>query len=100
MQQTVQQVKLLADVNYETVTAKGPWVSYGEKPCDTQIIGADSIVLCVVQFEEFNLALAAPHPPIADRELQKKKASAVVAPVGCCPAQSRISVPFGWVIGR
>ena len=45
----MKQVEMLADVNYEAITAEGLWVSYGEQHRDTQLIAADTIVLCAGQ---------------------------------------------------
>ena len=45
----MKQVEMLAGVNYEAITAEGLWVSYGEKRADTQLIAADTIVLCAGQ---------------------------------------------------
>ncbi|HEY0956623.1 MAG TPA: NADPH-dependent 2,4-dienoyl-CoA reductase [Roseateles sp.] len=42
-------VDMLAGVNYEQITPEGLWVSYGEKRADTQLIEADTIVLCAGQ---------------------------------------------------
>jgi 2,4-dienoyl-CoA reductase (NADPH2) len=45
----MKQVEMLAGVNYEAITAEGLWVSYGDKRADTQLIAADTIVLCAGQ---------------------------------------------------
>ncbi|CAN5185898.1 NADPH-dependent 2,4-dienoyl-CoA reductase [soil metagenome] len=45
----MKQVEMLGGVNYEQITADGIWVSYGEKRRDTQLIAADTIVLCAGQ---------------------------------------------------
>jgi len=45
----MKQVEMLAGVNYEAITPEGLWVSYGEKRADTQLIAADTIVLCAGQ---------------------------------------------------
>ncbi|MDC8786561.1 NADPH-dependent 2,4-dienoyl-CoA reductase [Roseateles koreensis] len=45
----MKQVEMLSGVNYEAITTEGLWVSYGEKHADTQLIPADSIVLCAGQ---------------------------------------------------
>jgi len=42
-------VDMLASVNYEQITPEGLWVSYGEQRKDTQLIEADTIVLCAGQ---------------------------------------------------
>jgi len=42
-------VEMLGGVNYEAITPEGLWVSYGEKRADTQLIEADTIVLCAGQ---------------------------------------------------
>ncbi|MDN3919247.1 NADPH-dependent 2,4-dienoyl-CoA reductase [Roseateles violae] len=42
-------VEMLAGVNYEAITAEGLWVSYGEQRKDSQLIAADTIVLCAGQ---------------------------------------------------
>jgi 2,4-dienoyl-CoA reductase (NADPH2) len=42
-------VDMLASVNYEQITPEGLWVSYGEGRKDTQLIEADTIVLCAGQ---------------------------------------------------
>jgi 2,4-dienoyl-CoA reductase (NADPH2) len=42
-------VEMLHSVNYEAISAEGLWVSYGEKRADTQLIAADTIVLCAGQ---------------------------------------------------
>jgi 2,4-dienoyl-CoA reductase (NADPH2) len=45
----MKQVEMIAGVNYEAITAEGLWVSYGDKRADTQLIPADTIVLCAGQ---------------------------------------------------
>jgi 2,4-dienoyl-CoA reductase (NADPH2) len=45
----MKQVDMLASVNYEQITPEGLWVSYGERRADTQLIEADTIVLCAGQ---------------------------------------------------
>ncbi|MDT9001627.1 NADPH-dependent 2,4-dienoyl-CoA reductase [Paucibacter sp. APW11] len=45
----MKQVEMLGGVNYEAITPEGLWVSYGEKHADTQLIAADTIVLCAGQ---------------------------------------------------
>jgi len=45
----MKQVEMLAGVNYEAISPEGLWVSYGEKRADTQLIAADTIVLCAGQ---------------------------------------------------
>ncbi|QPF71590.1 NADPH-dependent 2,4-dienoyl-CoA reductase [Roseateles sp. DAIF2] len=42
-------VEMLAGVNYESISAEGLWVSYGEQRRDLQLVAADTIVLCAGQ---------------------------------------------------
>ncbi len=45
----MKQVEMLGGVNYEAITPEGLWVSHGEKHADTQLIAADTIILCAGQ---------------------------------------------------
>ena len=51
----MKQVEMLSGVNYEAITPEGLWVSYGEKHADTQLIAADTIVLCAGQLPQREL---------------------------------------------
>jgi 2,4-dienoyl-CoA reductase (NADPH2) len=42
-------VEMLAGVNYESISAEGLWVSFGEKRQDLQLVAADTVVLCAGQ---------------------------------------------------
>ncbi|XHS79456.1 FAD-dependent oxidoreductase [Burkholderiaceae bacterium UC74_6] len=42
-------VEQLSGVNYESITAEGLWISFGEKREDTQLVAADTVVLCAGQ---------------------------------------------------
>lgn len=48
-------VEMVGGVNYEAITPEGLWVSYGEKRADTQLIAADTIVLCAGQLPQREL---------------------------------------------
>ena len=45
----MKQVEMIAGVNYEAISAEGLWISYGEKRQDTQLVAADTVVLCAGQ---------------------------------------------------
>ena len=45
----MKQVEMIGGVNYEAITAEGLWISYGEKRADTQLVAADTVVLCAGQ---------------------------------------------------
>ena len=48
-------VEMVGGVNYEAITPEGLWVSYGEQRADTQLIAADTIVLCAGQLPQREL---------------------------------------------
>jgi 2,4-dienoyl-CoA reductase (NADPH2) len=45
----MKQVEMIAGVNYEAITNEGLWISYGEKREDSQLVAADTVVLCAGQ---------------------------------------------------
>jgi len=45
----MKQVEMIGGVNYEAITAEGLWISYGDKRADTQLVPADTVVLCAGQ---------------------------------------------------
>ncbi len=45
----MKQVEMIGGVNYEAITGEGLWISYGEKRADTQLVAADTVVLCAGQ---------------------------------------------------